>query len=104
MAVYVDTPAHEFRGQLYCHMIADLPGELHAMAYTIGLKADWLQKPGTPWEHFDLSPGKRAEAVKHGAVEVTAKELARIARAKRQHPVGRAWNSPAREAVDEAVS
>jgi hypothetical protein len=36
----------------------------------IGLKAEWLQKSGRFDEHFSLTPGKRAVAVRNGAVEI----------------------------------
>ncbi|HMN12797.1 MAG TPA: DUF4031 domain-containing protein [Bellilinea sp.] len=50
--------------------------ELHEMADRIGMKRSWFQdKPGRP--HYDLSPGKRALAVRNGAVEVTSTDLVR---------------------------
>jgi hypothetical protein len=76
MTVFVDEPQGE---RQWCHMATDggLLGdlsELHAMAARIGLKGSWFQDhPRCP--HYDLAPSKRQLAVRHGAVEVTAKEL-----------------------------
>ena len=38
MSVYVDDPIWPFRGMMMCHMIADTPDELHAMADKIGMQ------------------------------------------------------------------
>lgn len=90
MAVYVDeiftwpieqTPgaAHAVAlrtGGRWCHMTADTVEELHAMADRIGLRRAWFQnKDGRL--HYDLTPGKRMQAVRHGAVFKPAKEQAR---------------------------
>lgn len=63
-----------------CHLTVD--GEtprhieaLHDFAQRIGLKRSWFQKKSTP--HYDLTIGKRAEALAAGAVEVGAMEQAR---------------------------
>lgn len=57
----------------WCHMSSDKDAdELHAMAHLIGLKREWFQP--TPYAHYDLTPLRRAAAVKHGAQEVGAKE------------------------------
>lgn len=75
MAVYVDEAKHPFGRMIMCHMMADTHEELLAMADKLGLNRRHLQKKGTIYEHFDLSKGYRAKAVKLGAVEVTSKEL-----------------------------
>jgi Protein of unknown function (DUF4031) len=64
----------------WCHMMSDQPGaageqELIAFAALIGIRARWLQKPGTEWAHFDLMPYVRTIAVRAGAREVTSREL-----------------------------
>jgi hypothetical protein len=79
MSVYVD----EVRVYLkkgkgftehWCHMMADTPEELHAMADKIGLARRWFQdKPRFP--HYDLRPSKRILAVNFGAEEISAKEM-----------------------------
>lgn len=88
MAIYVDplfdttlltrpgTPA-PFRNTLACHLWSDTPGErgtreLIEFAVAIGLRAAWIQKPGTDYEHFDLLASTRERAVRAGAIEVAA--------------------------------
>lgn len=86
MTVYVD-PLFEhggnedFRWTCSCHMYADTPEELHAMALAIGMKTAWFQnRPGLP--HYDLVPARRAKAVKLGAVENTRRELVGFMRSR----------------------
>lgn len=76
--VYVDETIFTFRSQMWCHLFSDQgEAELHPFAQKIGLKREWFQSnPRHP--HYDLSPGKRAEAVKNGATEVTTEEMVRI--------------------------
>jgi hypothetical protein len=64
-----------FRNTRSCHMMSTLEGEegtaeLVAFAKRIGLKPEWIQKPGTTHEHFDLTERRRAAALKAGAHEV----------------------------------
>jgi uncharacterized protein DUF4031 len=62
---------------IMCHMMADTLGELHAMADRIGVARKWVQEADRPSDvHYDISLGKRAAAVKAGAVEVTLREMA----------------------------
>ena len=70
MVVYVDPAVHQFRGMLMCHMWADTHEELLAMVDAIGVARRWIQHPPhASWVHFDISKGKRAIAVRLGAVE-----------------------------------
>lgn len=82
MAVYVDdvriradvpNGPHMVHG-VWCHMTADTREELDAMAERIGLRRGWIQHPGTWKEHYDLTSTKRREAIRAGAIEVTARE------------------------------
>jgi len=57
------------------HMIADTPDELHAMADAIGLSRRHYQK-----DHYDVSMSLRRKAIARGAVELTLRELAHMAR------------------------
>ena len=75
MSVYVDPPVWPFGRMLMCHMVADTREELLAMVDKIGVARKWIQKRGTPDEHFDICKAKRALAVKAGAIEITWHEL-----------------------------
>jgi len=78
MTVYVDEMSAPVRrgGRvlLMCHMLADTPDELLAMADRIGVARRWLQFPGTGKEHFDVCRTKRAAAIAAGAVAVTCRQ------------------------------
>lgn len=78
MAVYVDNWQAPFGRMIMCHMMADTTDELLAMADKIGVQRKWIQKAGTRWEHFDICLSKREQAIALGAVEVSAKDLARL--------------------------
>lgn len=76
MTVYVDdmmmradvpNGARVVRG-IWCHMFADTREELDEMAVRIGMRLSWIQKPGTPREHYDVTKTRREAAIKAGAV------------------------------------
>jgi hypothetical protein len=107
MAIYVDalfdtgpftrpsTPRC-FRNTLASHMWSDRIGEegtreLLAFAVKVGLRADWIQKRGTPDEHFDLVAKRRARAVALGAVETNTPAFAWAAEVKRRAMVTAGW-------------
>ena len=78
MAVYVDSMAAAFGNMIMCHMWADTEDELLAMVDKIGVKRKWIQGHPTlsfgkhrnaSWVHFDIAKGKRALAVRYGAIE-----------------------------------
>lgn len=53
------------------HLQADTVAELHDFAARLGLKRSWFQsKPGRPdHDHYDLTRGKRQQALDLGAVD-----------------------------------
>jgi hypothetical protein len=81
VAVYVDelftmesANAQAFRvgarhGHRWCHMFADTPEELHAFAPRIGMRREWADDD-VDGGHYDLTPPKRAAAIKLGAIAV----------------------------------
>ena len=82
MSVYVDDMYAPFGRMKMCHMVADSRAELDAMADRIGVQRKWIQKPGTPREHYDVSMSARAKAVAAGAIEVTTRDVVRMCAAR----------------------
>lgn len=77
MAIYVDDPVWPFKGKRYCHMMTDGPvEELHQFALRLGLKRAWYQPKSHP--HYDVSEGKREEAIRLGAIAVSPHDLVRL--------------------------
>jgi uncharacterized protein DUF4031 len=75
-----------FRGGA-CHMWADSLEELHAMAARIGMRRAWFQDdPRLP--HYDLTPSRRAMALRAGAMEASLKERLRAVRMHGTHREG----------------
>lgn len=70
MSVYVDASLYGYGTMIMCHMIADTPEELHAMADCIGVARKWFQTPpkASFWR-YDIAKSKRALAVGAGAIE-----------------------------------
>ena len=89
MAVYVDNariPLQQGK-RVYrmCHMFADTRAELFAMVDKLGIPRGHIQKKDTAEEHFDVSYGKKLDAVTlHGAIEVRPRELVMLVRKKRE--------------------
>lgn len=91
MTVYVDDMLreasvrngnHTIRGR-WSHLMSDDPAELRAFAERLGLRRSWIQKPGTPLEHFDITAGKRQLAIALGAIEISYSESGHLTLAKR---------------------
>lgn len=83
MAVYVDdfeTTGMTYRGMKMCHMIADTRDELLEMVDKIGVQRKWIQAYGTAREHFDICLSKKKLAIKHGAIAIPMRELAKMKR------------------------
>ncbi|WP_369214413.1 DUF4031 domain-containing protein [Streptomyces flavofungini] len=88
MTVYVDeildwtlvAQARGLRHTHWCHLTADTEGELHAFAARLGLRRSWFQRKDANdvgW-HYDVTPNKRAQAVRLGAQEVDHGFIARL--------------------------
>ena len=65
----------------WAHLTADTREELHAFAARLGLRRAWFQDHATRW-HYDLTPGKRALAVRLGARQITWREMAAVTLAR----------------------
>lgn len=61
----------------WCHLVADTTEELIAFARLIGLRPGYIQDPGTWGEHFDVTEGKRWQAIRRGATELTLDAMGR---------------------------
>lgn len=77
MTVYVDASKNGYGRMVMCHMLADSPDELFAMADKIGVARKWFQKKASA-PHFDICKSKRALAVSAGAVEVDRRQLSAV--------------------------
>lgn len=67
----------ERNGHRWCHMWSDDIEALHSLAARIGLKREWFQNRGRV-PHYDLTPGKREQAIKAGAREMCLKEWTKL--------------------------
>lgn len=67
MAVYVDDERIEWRGKVWCHMVADTPEELHAFAELLGLRRSWFQSASV-YPHYDVTMAVRTKALRFGAL------------------------------------
>ena len=77
--IYVDAIQHYPQCRLpykdWCHMATDASlEELHHKAARLGLRRAWFQNKLTH-PHYDLTPGKRAQAIRPGARAVSTPEL-----------------------------
>jgi hypothetical protein len=74
---------HEAPGLRYkhwSHLVSTKDeAELHTFAARLGLRRDWAQlRPKSSAAHYDVTPTKRALAIRLGAREVTGRDLARL--------------------------
>jgi Protein of unknown function (DUF4031) len=96
MPVYVDSARNGFGRMVLCHMIADTPAELHAMALLIGMRREWYQSPATAsFPHYDVSLSRRKIALANGAREIERQELAAHMKRVRKELItaGQTWLS-----------
>lgn len=86
MSVYVDSlreyPQKIKGSNKWCHLVADNLSELESFAGKLNLSPSWIQTDNYP--HYDLTEGKRIQAVKLGAIEITDKELVVLIRKERK--------------------
>jgi hypothetical protein len=90
LTVYVDDwrqPATvRGRADRWSHLLADDPGELHAMAEALGIPRRGYQvhRRSAALNHYDLPESLRGRAIALGAVPVTWREMARLTRGWRR--------------------
>lgn len=93
MAVYVDElwqtpPGRNHRRAWpwpeFCHMAADTPEELQAMAVQLSLQPRWLQHRGTHKEHYDLNRPMRQRAISSGAIPISSRKMGEFMLAKKK--------------------
>lgn len=66
----ITTYETNLRHKNWCHMVSTFNrDELDEMALRIGLQHSWIQTGS--FDHYDLTPPKRALAIKLGALEVS---------------------------------
>lgn len=101
MAVYVDDAAiraevrngSRVRFSRWSHLTADTQQELHEFAARLGLRREWFQRGQptggnpSPFWHYDVTSGKRAQALTMSAIGVSSRELARYCRARADQPM-----------------
>lgn len=80
MAVYVDALRKCLKNTAWtwdkaCHMVADSDEELHDFAKRIGLRQNWHQVSDSGLSHYDLTPGRRKEALRAGAIEIDRERM-----------------------------
>lgn len=93
-------------GHQWCHLSSTPDDDpdflaLHAFATCIGMRRSWFQG-----DHYDLTPSRRAAAVKLGATEVTRLELSMVLlydRNGRQRPAYGTPEKTARPASQPAL-
>lgn len=83
-------------GHRWCHLFTDAAdlAELHAFAAQLGMRREWLHR-----DHYDLTPGKRAAAVRLGARELSRADAVTVHRViiarRKAEPVQLALGVPA---------
>lgn len=76
-----------------CHLLADTNEELHEFAARLGLERAWFHASASG-PHYDLTKGKRALAVRLGAVEIDDRTMVAMLRRWRAHAVALITSAP----------
>lgn len=80
MSVYVDSlrtvlaDNPRWPWPMSCHLYADSLEELHSFASKLQMRRSWFQNHDR-LPHYDLTPARRAKAVRVGAIEVTGRQM-----------------------------
>ena len=89
MPVYVDglKPSIKNKNWKYdksCHLVADTLEELHDFAKGIKMPLAWFQTRLGGLPHYDLTEGKREEAIRAGAIQISDVQLVDMLRKARK--------------------
>lgn len=68
MAVYVDAEEIQWKGKVWCHLVADSLDELHSFAARLGLHRSWFQHKSF-YPHYDVTLSIKAKALSMGAID-----------------------------------
>lgn len=79
MAVFVDNARVEWRGRLWCHLVADSIEELHEFAKILGMRREWFQHDAS-YPHYDITIETKVRALRMGAVEGSRSQIIGCAR------------------------
>lgn len=80
MAVYVDNMQIEWRGRLWCHLVADSLEELHEFARRLGMRRAWFQHETSSYPHYDITVESRIRALELGAFAGSRNQIITCAR------------------------
>lgn len=98
MAVFVDNERITWRGQLWCHLVADSLDELHAFAGALGLKRSWFQERAA-YPHYDVTTEVRDRALRLGALQGRKAQIIASARLLHSELRGLQSMSPCQDQV-----
>lgn len=96
VAIYVDNERIQWRGKLWCHLVADSLDELHAFAAELGLKRAWFQGKAS-YPHYDVTTGVRERALAMGAIAAGKTQMLASAR-KMKNELLEEWQPEVRNA------
>jgi hypothetical protein len=96
VAIYVDNERIQWRGKLWCHLVADSLDELHAFAAALGLKRAWFQGKAS-YPHYDVTTGVRGRALAMGAIAAGKTQMLASAR-KMKNELLEEWQPEMRNA------
>ena len=68
MSVYVDRAKVPFKGQEWCHLMADTLEELHAFAQQMNIDARLFHHDAS-YPHYDITLEMRSMVIAHGAID-----------------------------------
>ena len=94
--LFIVPPTSGWPYEQACHLLC-LPGEeveLHTIAGRLGLRPTWFQRRPIP--HYNLTEGKRHQAIRQGASAIDAAAERDVVRRWREHQINQASPRPGR--------